>query len=222
MAKEQSHFSFSVGLAVIYVLAGVTLFSFPPEVLFLSAVIVVIAGMLPNVDQGSSGPAHEFGGLLAAISPLIFFQFFPQYQDGGITRLALVVICCYLLCRVIISRVLENVLVHRGMWHSLPAAIITAEAVYLLFWDLSQRGRLFLAAAAFSGFIAHLIMDAYTNLDLVGRAMGRGVQKQPGALKIKGATWGSTIAMYACMTVLGYYVMQDLYPGFRLVAGVKY
>ena len=221
MAKEQSHFSISIGLAVIYVLAGVVLLALKPEVLLLASVIVVIAGMLPNIDEGNSGSAHEFGGLLAAVSPLIFLQFFPRFQDGGITRLVLVVVCCYILSRIVIARVFQKVLIHRGMLHSIPAAIVTFEVVYLLFWDLGQRDRLYLAFAALLGFTMHLIMDAYTNLDLVGRAMGRGVQKQPGALKLKGNTWGATFAVYTCMFVLGWFVMKDLYPGFRLVAGVK-
>jgi len=222
MAKEQSHFSFSIGLAVLYVCAGILLFNVRPEVLFLSAVLVVIAGMLPNIDEGGSGSAQEFGGMLAAVSPLVFLEFFPRYQSAGITRIALVVICCYLVSRVVIARFLQNFLKHRGTIHSVPAAIISFECVYLLFWDLPFRERFFLAFAAFLGFFMHLVMDAYTNLDLVGRAMGKGVQKQPGALKLAGATFMSTIALYTCMMVLGWYVIKDIYPGFHLVAGVKY
>lgn len=222
MAKEQSHFSFSIGLAVLYILAGILLLSIRPEILFLAAVLVVVAGMLPNIDEGGSGSAQEFGGMLAAVSPLVFLQFFPRVQAGGVSRIALVVICCYLISRVIIARILQNVLKHRGSIHSVPAAIVSFECVYLLFWDLPVRERIFLALAAFMGFFMHLVMDAYSNLDLVGRAMGKGVQKQPGALKLTGASIPSTIALYTCMTVLGWYVIKDIYPGFHFVAGVKY
>lgn len=222
MAKQQSHFSVSVGLAVIYVLLGTLLFNFHPEILFLASVILVIAGMLPNVDESSSSEAQELGGLLAAISPLVFLELYPRFQHGGITRLTLVVVCCYLLSRVVIARLMKACFVHRGVLHSLPAAVITFEGVYLLFWDLTQTQRIFLAFAGFAGFFTHLLMDAYTNLDLVGRAMGRGVQKQPGALKLKGPNWGGTFALYTCMMVLGWFVLKDIYPGFRVVPVVQY
>jgi membrane-bound metal-dependent hydrolase YbcI (DUF457 family) len=222
MAKEQSHFSFSMGLAVLYALCGVFILNMPAEVVLLSSVILVIAGMLPNIDESQSGSAQEFGGLLAAISPLILFQFFPSFRGGGITRVALVVICCYLLSRILIVRLLQGMTTHRGALHSIPAAIVTFEAVFLLFWDLSLRPRLYLSIAAFLGFFVHLLMDAYTNIDLVGRAMGRGVQKRPGALKLGGASLSSTLAVYACAMVLGWFVVKDVYPGFHFVAGVKY
>ena len=207
---------------MLYALAGVTIFNLTPEVILLASVVVVIAGMLPNVDESNSGSAHEFGGLLAAIAPLILFQFFPSFRQGGITRVALVVICCYLLSRVLIVRTLQKLTSHRGFLHSIPASIITFEAVYLLFWDLSVRPRVYVALAAFSGYFVHLMMDAYTNVDLVGRVMGRGVEKRPKALKLGGNSWVSTIAMYTCMTVLGYFVMKDIYPGFHVNADVRY
>ncbi|MFN8390507.1 MAG: metal-dependent hydrolase [Bdellovibrionota bacterium] len=222
MAKEQSHFSFSVGLAVLYALGGMFILDLRPEVILLSSVIVVIAGMLPNIDEVESGSAQEFGGLLAAASPLVLFEFYPAFSHGGITRVVLVVICCYLISRVVIVRLLQTVTSHRGIIHSIPAAILSFEAVYLLFWDLGLRARMFVAFAAFLGFFVHLLMDAYTNVDLVGRALGRGVEKRPGALKLKGNSWGSTIAMYTCVMVLGWFVLKDIYPGFRLTAGVHY
>ena len=66
MAKPQSHFSVSVGASVLYVLFGSMALNVAPEILFLAAVIMVIAGMLPNIDESQSGAAQEFGGLLAA------------------------------------------------------------------------------------------------------------------------------------------------------------
>ncbi len=222
MAKLQSHFSASTLLAVLYAVGGALVFEFSPETLLLASVIVVLAGVLPNIDEGKSEPAQEFGGLIAAIVPLLAFEFFPSLRHAGVSRIALVVLLSYFLSRLTEVRTLQGLTTHRGVLHSVPAAVICCEIVFLLFRDLTVLERLYLTGATFLGFFTHLLMDGYGNLDLVGRAMGRGVSKQPAALKLKGNTWVSTVAMYTCVLVLGWFVIRDVHPGVHFVAGLKY
>lgn len=221
MAQHQSHITFSIIVGIGYALLGISVFQIFPEHALLASVIIVIAGMLPDVDAGGGAPARELGGLIAAISPLAVIEFFPGLKAGGIARIALVVICCYFITRMIVVRVLQKFTVHRGIIHSIPAAIITGEVVYLLFWDLYWQDRLYLATGAFVGFFSHLFLDASTNLDLIGRALGKG-EKKPAALKLRGKSLGATLAMYASVIVLGWFVVQDVYPQLRFYAGVKY
>ena len=220
MAKPHSHFSFSVFLAAGYAVAG-TYWNFDPEVITLATVILVIAGMLPNIDEGRGAPAQELAGLVAAVVPLLLVESMPAIRQGGVSRVALVVVCSFVLTRMLISRGLQHWFTHRGVVHSIPAAIITFEMVYLFFGDMPGRERLYLSTAAFAGFLSHLIIDAYGSHDLVAKAMGQ-AEKKPGALKLCGATWGQTFSLYTTMTVLGYYVVRDLYPQFRVFAGVQY
>ena len=222
MATLQSHFSFSTGLSVLYAAAGAMVLDVPLEIVLLAAVVVVITGVLPNIDEGKSGPAQEFGGLIAAIIPLVCFQLFPALGNAGVSRVALVVVGGYFVSQLVVVRTLQGLTTHRGVLHSIPAAIICCELVFLIFSDLTMFQRGYLTGAAFSGFFAHLVMDGYGNLDLVGRAMGRGVEKQAPALKLTGNTWLSTLAMYSCMFVLGWFVVQDIYPGFHFEAGFRY
>lgn len=221
MAQYQSHVTFSVVTGIVYALLGVFFLQVFPEHAMLASVIVVIAGILPNIDEGGSAPAQELGGLLAAISPLVLIEFFPGLRSGGVARIALIVICCYFLTRLIVVRALQKFTNHRGMIHSIPAAIITSELVYLLFWDLFWQDRLYLAGGAFVGYFSHLFLDASTNLDLVGKAMGNAGKKAP-ALKLKGPSFGSTVVMYTSMIVLGWFVVQDFYPHLHSYAAVKY
>ena len=212
MAEQQTHISFSIALAAAYAAAGIFVFGVFPELVVLASVIVVVAGILPDVDSGKGPPAREFGGLLAAVSPLLIFEFYPELRAGGVARITLVVVCSYLLTRIVVVRGLQKFTHHRGILHSIPAAIITFELTYLLFWDVFWYDRLYLASAAFVGFMSHLLLDAYTNLDLVGKAMGSG-SKKPAALSLRGDTIPGTLAVYAGMLVLGYYVAVDFYPG---------
>jgi hypothetical protein len=212
MAEQQTHFSVSLVLGLVYALMGLLVFDVDPELVVLASVIISVTGILPDVDSGKGPPAREFGSLLAAVSPLLLFDFFPELRVGGVARVVLVVVCCYLLTRIIITRALQKFTHHRGIIHSIPAAMITAELTYLLFWDVFWYDRLYLACSALIGYLSHLVLDAYTNLDFVGKTMGNASRKAP-ALKWRGDTMGSTLVLYGCMFFFGYFVAVDFYPG---------
>ena len=211
MGKYNSYISFGCVVAVGYAAFGFFFQNFDLELLLLGAAIIVIAGMIPNIDSRGEAPAREVGALLAAIAPVIVLELFPGVRSGGAARVALVVLGSYILTRVIVVRVIHRYTQHRGMLHSIPAAILTFELVYLLFWDLYFEARLYLASAAFIGYLSHLMLDAYGNLDFMGKAFGTDGKKQP-ALKFFGGNWGPTIAMYLTVVFFGWQVMEDLYP----------
>ena len=221
MAKMQSHFSVSIALAAGYALLGASGLKVPMDTVLLASVLFVIGGALPNVDEGGGTPAREFGGILAASSPLVLFTLFPSMRAYGVSQVALIAVATYSLSRIFISRALQHYTVHRGVFHSLPAAIITFEVFYLLFVGLPFLERFYVSFAGFAGFLSHLLMDAYGNLDLVGRAMGKGERKAR-VLKFGGTTWGSTMAVYGCMIFLGWFIVRDFYPNLHIFAGVKY
>lgn len=221
MANHQSHITFSSLTALIYAVIGVFILDVYPEYALLAALIILIAGMLPNIDAGNDAPARELGGLLAAVSPLLLIEFFPALRVGGMARIALIVVSGYLLVRIVIVRALQRYTVHRGMLHSIPAAIITFELTYLLFWDLHQLDRLYIASGAMLGFLSHLFLDAYGNLDIVGKAIGK-AEKKTSVLKFFGASRGVNVFMYAGVFLLGWFVAKDLYPSLSLQAGIVY
>lgn len=221
MAQYQSHISFSIILAIAYAVLGIFYLNVYPEHVVLASVIVVIAGMLPNVDSSGGTVERELAGFIAAISPLVAIELYPHLKDGGIARIALVVICCYLLTRMVLVRSLQKYTVHRGMVHSVPAAIITFQLAYLLFWDLFWKDRVYIAFAAFLGFFSHLMLDAYGNVDIVGKAMGKAERKKP-VLKFGAGSFGSTLAVYACVAILAWFILRDFYPRFRVLTEVRY
>lgn len=221
MAQYQSHISFSVVVGIAYAAIGIFFFNIFPELAFLASAIIVITGMLPDIDAKSSAPARELGGLLAAVSPIALIELYPGVRAGGIARVALVVVFCYFMTRVVVVRLLQRFTVHRGMVHSIPAAIITFEIVYLLFWDLYWSDRLYVGIAGFVGFLSHLVLDASGNIDLLGKALGK-AEKKPAALKLASDRMGPTVFIYASMLVLGWFVARDVYPHLSIYAGIRY
>lgn len=221
MANYQSHFSFATVVSVGYACVGIFALHVYAEQILLAAVIVVIAGMLPDIDANDGEPVKEFGILISAIVPIILLETFPTLKAGGVSRIALVVICCYVVTRLSILHMLRSWTTHRGLIHSIPAAIIVFELVYLLFWDLYMQERLYLGCAALVGYLSHLLVDAYGNFDIVGKATGKAKPGTP-VLKFFGKSASSTIAIYTCVIALGWFVAKDIFPGLQLVAGVSY
>lgn len=216
MAESQNHFILSavsgIGWGAFGIYSGID-----PEISVLAAVVFTISGILPNVDEGKGSTAQELAGLLAAISPLILLVMFPVLREGP-ARIALVVIISYVLTRAAISSSLQKYFTHRGSMHSIPAAIIVAESVYLLFPSLTKEQRIFLSAAALLGFLSHLMVDAYGNVDLMGKP---GASRKAPVLKLGAGTGGRTIAMYCFMCLLGYFVVKDVYPHIRINPGLQ-
>ncbi len=221
MARLESHISTSVLIGLAYSATGVLVLDTKLEHAFLAAIIFVLAGVLPNVDAKGELPAKEMTGVLAAVAPVALMQIFPVFQQGGLSRKALVIIVSYMTARFLTNWVLERYVVRRGMLHSVPAAAISFEAVYLLFRDLIWFDRLYLAFAAFLGFMIHLLMDGYGNIDLVNKAMGK-AEKKPKVMKFFARSWGSTAAIYSVIAVLGWFMASNLAPQLKIFAGVAY
>ena len=218
MAEQRSHLTVSTICAVAYSGLGAVAWGIGIDLVLLAAILVVISGLLPNVDGGpSSESGKKFIAFLGALAPLIIISAFPQFRSSGIARLALIVIISFFVAQYISTWILGSFFHHRGLLHSIPAAIIVFEIGYLVFFDLPPSRRLYLGGAAFVGFASHLILDGLLNVDLVGNK-----EKKTPVLKIAGPTWQSNFAIYSTMLVLGWFVLKDLAPGLKIYGGVNY
>ena len=212
MASQRSHVAVSSCLGIAYAAVGIALFRVHPEFALLSAVLVLAAGVLPNIDNGPSSPSgQELSGFLAALAPLIVMELYPHLRSGGVARIVLVVLVCYMVSRIIFLHFLKRYAKSRGLLHSIPAAILTCEAVYLLFWDLLPFDRLFLAGGALIGYGSHLLLDAFANFDLTGTT-----SKKPPALKLGLGNWTTNTVVYSTVIVLGWIIAKDLFPAMQI------
>lgn len=214
MAKYQSHISLSAFLAVLYGVSGLVIIDSSIDYALLAGIIVMIAGMLPNADAGKGAPPRELSGLIAALVPLILLESYPVLRTSGITRLTLFVICCYIITRMFVNRVLVKFTSPRGAAHSVPAAIIVFEIIYLFFWDAPWIERAYLGFAGFLGYFSHLFLDASSNLDILGKAVGNSAEKSSPTLKFYGGNSFATFLLYSLVLILGFFVLRDIAPGY--------
>ena len=114
----------------------------------------------------------------------------------------------YLIVRYGIAELFKRITVHRGMFHSVPALLISGLAVFLMhapehLQQEEMRRRLYYACGTMIGFLSHLVLDELFAVDLMG-LVPKLNQFAGSALKLKSDSWIATLMTYAILVVLGY------------------
>jgi hypothetical protein len=124
----------------------------------LGAGLCSIAGMMPDLDSGPGIPLRESVAFAAAVVPLMLVN---RLHETGIPTEALILLgaAAYLGIRFGVTRLIKKFAIHRGMFHSLPAALIAGQITYLAFGAENQLCRYFMASAVVIGFLTHLVLD---------------------------------------------------------------
>lgn len=210
MADERSHISWAFLLGIAYCGLGAVSYNINPEITILGFILVIIGGIIPNIDSSDAGWTGELPGLIGALVPIIFLQNFPSLSAGSV-RIALTLFFGFTLSRWAFSYLTKEVFLNRGALHSIPAVIFFFECAYLLFPDINWKLRTFLGGALAVGVISHLIIDSFTNLTLVQKTI-KPNSHSGSVLKFAGSDSRGTWALYLAIIVLGWFVAKDLKP----------
>jgi membrane-bound metal-dependent hydrolase YbcI (DUF457 family) len=159
MANFRTHVTVSslcgVGIAAL----GAVTLDLPPESCILAGGLCGLAGMLPDLDSDSSVPVRETMAFAAAVVPMLMID---RFQAMGWSHETIVLAGGLLYCgvRFGVSALIKRYTVHRGMWHSLPAAAIFGLLAFLICSCEDMTLRLFKTGAVVLGYMVHLILDA--------------------------------------------------------------
>lgn len=162
MANFKTHISFGIaaGILGIIILAGVATAQVPG---FLITVFVVatLGSVLPDIDSDSGLPFHvAFGALTIVVCALVFGHFY-----NIIPRNAKIIVGWTLAAGVfvwgIVGSIFRRFTIHRGMAHSLPAALLAGLGTFFAAsrFYFSDADAFILAIAMVAGFLIHLILD---------------------------------------------------------------
>lgn len=170
----------------------------------LGGVLCALGGMLPDLDSDSGRPVAEIFGVTAALLPMLLLQ---RLRDMGLTREAIILALagCYFALRFGAPIILGALTVHRGMFHSIPAALICAEIVFLAHNTTDLAGSVKLALGVLIGFMSHLVMDEIWSVDLSGITV-RLKSSAGSALKLFSPSLAGTLCAYVILAALTYLV----------------
>jgi len=208
MAGFRTHITTSSVLGVGYAGAGIAL-GLPYPSSLLAGGLCSISGMLPDLDSDTGIPLRETMAFTAAVVPLMLIDRF-QYMNLSTEEMVLAGALIYLVIRFGGHKFISRYTVHRGMFHSLPAALIVGLIVFLLCSGSHHElpVRYYKAGGAMLGYLSHLVLDEIYSVQ-IRRGRLRLKKSFGTALKFWGrSAWGN-ISTYAKLALLTWLVFQD-------------
>ena len=165
----------------------------------VAAGLCSVSGMLPDLDSDSGyTSARNQPFYLCSSSdfddPSISRSWIYGRRHGGRVDAAVHrnSFCC--------GGVFKRYTVHRGMWHSVPAAAVAGLIAYLVMPCQSDALRVYKSLAVVLGFMVHLVMDEIWSVDTSG---GIRFKKSFGtALKFFGSDTLANVSVYGKLLLL--------------------
>jgi hypothetical protein len=208
MAGFKMHMTVSTIAGTAYGGVAYAVYGLPLPACALAGGLCSVAGMIPDIDSGPGRPLHESLSFAAAVVSTMLVDRF-QALGWAMESIILAAGGVYLLIRFGLARLLQYLTVHRGMFHSLPAAAIAGEVAFLLAsGDLQLR--IYKAAAVVVGFLTHLILDEIYSVQVV-RGKTKLKKSFGTAVKLFGHNFLSNAFTYAALACLTFLAVQE--PG---------
>jgi len=207
MAGFKTHVTTSTILGLGYGGAALWLYDVPLPRCIMAAGLCSVSGMLPDLDSDSGTPLRESIAFAAAVVPMLLMERWKQF---GWSHESMVLAggMVYLLIRFGLSKLLKKFTVHRGMYHSLPAALIAGQIAFLLCSSGDFMIRMYQAGAVVTGFMSHLVLDEIWSIQWA-RGRIRLKSSSGTAIKFWGQSGVSNLFTYVCVGLLMLLVLND-------------
>lgn len=175
----------------------------PSAVLGLFA-LGVVGGILPDIDSDTSIPIRVAFNVLSVIAGfLVVFRFSEVYS---LLELLVLGLAGFALVRFGIFSAFTRFTVHRGLFHSIPAALVAGMITAIIAHELFNAHPVKAwswGSFVFGGFLVHLILDEIYSVDLMGMQVKRsfGTALNFGSVN---NPWG-TLMLYGFAAVLFFF-----------------
>lgn len=205
MADFKTHITVSTGLGIAYGLIGYTQFQLPLGSCVIAGGLCSLSGMLPDLDSDSGIPVRETLAFTSAVVPMFMME---RFERMGMSHASMVMAGggLYFFLRFVAWEFFKRYTKHRGMWHSIPAAVIAAMIAFLICSSRDVSIRLYCSWAVFLGFMSHLAMDELYSVDLNGKILKKSFGT---AMKFFGKNRWANITTYAKLLALFLILVND-------------
>ncbi len=185
-----------------------------PLVAWISFLLGVAGGLLPDLDaRGSTTVRIGFTGLGVAAATLTLLALWPRLTPPEAVVLTFVT---YMAARYGLAVLFRLTTVHRGLFHSIPAALGCGVATAWLadrVYAWPAEAAWVAGAALTTGFLIHLTLDEAYSVDIAGRRLKRSFGT---ALKLgRWRDWPATLLWYGFIA----YGLTQLPPVDPLMGG---
>ncbi len=207
MASFRAHISLGIASGILGAVGLVTL-AFSAELGFIAIVFVlaVLGSIMPDMDSDSGVPFHitfgSFATVAAALVGIMLYRESPLVWERVLLWTGGTFVFIYL----VVGYVFKRFTRHRGMAHSLPAALLAGLVIFFLAAHLSftDMEAFVLAVAMMAGYVGHLILDElYAAVNFHGtpfvpnKALGSALKLASDDTLINVAVYGAILFMLA-------------------------
>jgi hypothetical protein len=206
MAGFKTHVTFSSLLGCGYAGAGYV-YGVPLDTALVGGALCGFSGMLPDLDSDYGVPLRETMCFVAATVPMLLLDRFASFGLRH-DEMVLLAVSLYLSMRFGVTNMIRKYTVHRGMFHSIPAALVFAGLAFLISGAADVHMRYYKAGGVLIGFMSHLILDEIYSVEWKG---GRWrLKKSAGtALKLFGDDAWANFSTYAKLVVVGAMIVGE-------------
>lgn len=205
VADFKTHITTSTMLGVGYGVIGYSYCQVPLPHCVVAGTLCGVAGMLPDLDSDSGIPIRETLCFVSVLIPTLLWERFAQLGWPA-EFIVFAAVLLYLAIRFGLGPLFRKYTVHRGMWHSIPAALIAGLVTYLFGMSTDFGVRVFKAWAVVLGFVSHLMLDEIYSVDWRGRR----IKKSMGtAMKWFGPSLWGNVSAYGKLALLVLLALGD-------------
>ena len=187
-----------------------------PWLIFLGT----LGGLLPDIDASNSRPVKLLFNVLALMGIAGALQVFKASYSPY--PLLMIVAGTYLFIRHVIGALFNRLTLHRGVFHSVLAALffallMTCISYHFLHWDILHAwlNGIFIAL----GFMVHLILDEVYSVDLFNSRMKKSFGT---ALKLFSHSNMPASALMAVFTLMLYWMAPSPLPLVKVWKGAQW
>lgn len=205
MANFRTHIGFGVFIGIGFIIFGLiyALFSSTESMIWVF-LAVLVGSFLPDLDMDDGLPFQILFGLLGAgMAGLVFFNLY-QGGEREVKDLILLPALVFVAVRFVVGSIFEKFTDHRGIFHSIPGAVLFGLlTIWLLnLLNILESQKIFLGIAISVGYLGHLVLDEiYSSVNIKGHSL---LPKQSlgNALKFYSSSKLASLIFYALIFVL--------------------
>ena len=209
MAKFKTHISFGIIEAFLVTAAFYccTKLVHPVQAVVIFC-LTLIGSAVPDVDSDTARPTQILFGILGIACPVLLLHALQPGLMLKTEEIFCILLAAFLFFQYLLAWFFFRFTVHRGIFHSIPAALIAGECAILLFYNSIWYHRIFFGAAVFLGYMLHLVLDEIYAVDLFGMRLKKSTGS---ALSFRGESTISTFCAWALVVFLGTLCKFSLY-----------
>jgi membrane-bound metal-dependent hydrolase YbcI (DUF457 family) len=174
VANFKTHFVGSAMLSGALASAFLTMGALSQSQTMTAFAVGTLAGLMPDIDADNSKPLNIAFTVIAIF--ISFLTVFAQAGSLSIAEMVLFWLFVFFLIRFVVMRLFQSITTHRGVFHSIPVALLLSEITILLFYHFFGAPEVtawIYGVLFFVGYMVHFILDELVSVNLFGLSVRR-------------------------------------------------